>query len=258
MWPKTLFLTPNGAVKFTLRIPDEEVLQLCGFKALHTAKLGSNYEELIGNLSARSIDIQSRQVICQNIKQVILCAPHPDQQFASTSFYELRSVAFVSQLGFHYIPPECLTKDISVYALFDNIFHEALHQHLINELYDSDEDEEIENYNYRIQGDSIFVEWRQAEWASEHAFQAAYVYRNLWFFRALNLDRRLGQFNREEIVEVSRDCALYLVRQLLIRRTSMPKHCYNWLTESYEDLQHEPRDYRLLSDRIQEPYLPIH
>jgi hypothetical protein len=103
--------------------------------------------------------------------------------FASTSFWLYPFATFVTVGAAFYVPPVYQFASPSDYAVFENLFHEALHQELT----------EFLRIRFSIGDecrlDQVFCRpsWREADWSLEHCFHALYVYRSLARLRDMAL-----------------------------------------------------------------------
>ncbi len=113
-----------------------------------------------------------------------LCWIHPFAKpyssISSTTFYELPFISFITNAAFRTIAPAVVFPANYGYALFENLYHESLHQQLIITLCCSTEGlfKRPPGSNY-----SIHIPWRNINWTLEHSLQAAYVYIHLLFTR---------------------------------------------------------------------------
>lgn len=93
--------------------------------------------------------------------------------FSSTSFYEFPHCTFLTDLALYHIPPDIVFSVPMVYALRENLYHEALHQQLCTLIskYGVFTDPTVA---HALPG--ILIPWRNTYWKLEHALQAAFVY----------------------------------------------------------------------------------
>lgn len=125
---------------------------------------------------------------------------------SSTTFYDLRGVAFLTPNALRFVPPGVVFQEPCAHALADNLAHEALHQELMAAI---DRVEHVKPPEVGRMPVSIRPSWRGAEWGIEQVLQAAYVYTRLGPFRsAAAVDGSLPSDARAAFGEATRSGGL--------------------------------------------------
>jgi hypothetical protein len=138
--------------------------------------------------------------------------------FSSTSFYELPHCTFLCDLALFHIPSNVVFRLPSVYALQDNLYHEALHQRLIATIRCRDI---LDGRRAVERCPRIWIPWRRVYWTLEHSLQGGFVYLHLALMRAERCARALEGENPRTLrqaVSEAQSAATHLVKALVKRR----------------------------------------
>lgn len=138
-----------------------------------------------------------------------------DECITSASFPKLPDYIFISNKALVHIPPNRIFESPSLYALAENIYHEAIHQHvnadvlreeIMAEIFDSATSPKIEISWRRNQ------EARNQFWELDRAYHAACVYSGLLPLRRKFADAGIKEF--EAAVLEGEQALAYLLDKL--------------------------------------------
>lgn len=154
---------------------------------------------------------------------------HTTNIISSTTFYDYPFCTFFSKCGLFFIPPNTVFFEPNDYAIFDNIYHEALHQELLIQIL---LDKIFNNYKLVPKENIIPIPWRNTLWTIEHALQAYYVYRHLCISRQLfsqSLKDNIMLEKMKMAILASKYNSEYLYTQLMNHKHLFMKDCLNLL-----------------------------
>lgn len=135
---------------------------------------------------------------------------------SSVSYFQLPSYCFLTDAATRFIPPHTVFSNAHVYALLENLFHEGLHQ----ALYGSMDIDKLVASAYEDRP-SVSIPWHAGTlWPIEKVFHAWLVYMDITKLRSLVIaNGKWPESSRIiEAAELSRGCADYLQRQLLMHK----------------------------------------
>jgi len=137
----------------------------------------------------------------------------------SSTFPALPHCTFVTQKGFRHIPPVTIFDHDSEYALFENLYHESLHQQLASTLLHRNV---LSDQYWAATATRIRVPWRGGSWEPDRVLHAVWVYLHLVRLRREHLGRAVNARDRRFIEHALIDgCQAleYLASQLALQRT---------------------------------------
>lgn len=121
------------------------------------------------------------------LNQVVWVAPKSQGSiFSSTSFYELPGHIFFTRLFSRHIAPDVVFSAPVVYAVQENLYHEAIHQQLIAAM---EQEDILHRRLVEQERPKIYAAWRDQNWDLEHAIQAFAVYEKVMGLRAAQNER---------------------------------------------------------------------
>lgn len=143
-----------------------------------------------------------------------------DDRITSASFPKCPGAVFISNKAMFHIPPNSLFEEPSFYALAENLFHEAIHQSVNEEV--------LKGHILTNEFDSrtspkIHIQWRNNQtsrnqfWELDRAFHAACVYSGLIRLRQKFLKQNLERDEKgifEESLPHANESFNYLLSQL--------------------------------------------
>ena len=143
------------------------------------------------------------------------CSDYSGGLLTSSTFPNYPHCTFLSHKALRHIPPNNVLGFSSIYALAENIYHEALHQELAALLLHRDI---LKPYYSSTTYQRIPVPWRGSAWEPDRVFHAAYVYSYLVPLREKAVRKlTLRPCEREFLIESTghgKTAYDYLLRQL--------------------------------------------
>ncbi len=123
-------------------------------------------------------------------------------EITSASIPSLPLCTFISRKAIRHIPPKIILKEIGLYGLQENLYHEALHHQLTCFLL-------FEDILHTPPAESphVSIPWRNAKWPLDRVFHAAWVYGGLHKFRSNALSWSKNPTVRHSINEGLREGA---------------------------------------------------
>lgn len=150
---------------------------------------------------------------------------------SSTTFYDYPFCTFFARYGYFYMPPNIIFHEPNDYVIFDNLYHESLHQQLLIQIMLG---KIFINHKFLSRDEIIPIPWRNSKWTIEHALQAAYVYIHLYHSRlvyslSLKEGNELSKMN--EAITSSKKNAIYLFDQLIRLKNIFTQEGYSLITQ---------------------------
>lgn len=214
---KSFFLS-NGYLEpvFDLSIEELSLLQLSDYRI---SNIQANYSFIkravtkIGMILSEPLD-----VIKQHTSYLAIIESTQGGAcdiISSTTFYDYPLCTFFTRYGYFYMPPNIVFHEPNDYVIFDNLYHEALHQKLLIQIILG---KIFINHKSLSRDEIIPIPWRDSKWTIEHALQAAYVYIHLYHARvvyrlSLKEGNELSKLNKA--IASSKINAIYLFNQLM-------------------------------------------
>jgi hypothetical protein len=138
--------------------------------------------------------------------------------FSSTSFHEFPYCTFLTDLSLFCIPPRIFFKSPSMYALQENLYHEALHQQLCTII---QFDAVLPHRTSLSRLPRIWIPWRAETWDLEHVLHAGYVYAHLLEMR---LRARRGRSPQDLLPEVFDQAIVEGLKASQVLSTGLARH----------------------------------
>lgn len=214
---KSFFLSDQYlAPVFDLSAEELVILKLPGYQISNNP---ANYPYIRRAIAKIGIILdEPLNVIKQHTSYLAIIEPQLNKAcdiISSTTFYDYPFCIFFTRYGFSFIPPNIVFQEPNDYAIFENIYHEALHQKLLIQILLGKIFVSHDSLNHEK---FIPIPWRNSKWSIEHTLQAAYVYIHLYHSRleySLTLDNWDELSKMKAAIAHSKRNSIYLFTQLI-------------------------------------------